>query len=395
MKRLIVCCDGTWQDLSRSYPTNVVKLAQIIQPLASDGTAQIVYYQSGIGTEHGKAERIGGGVFGWGIDTNIQDAYRFLCLNYQPGDQVYLFGFSRGAYTVRSLAGLIYCSGLLQHSHIRKTPEAYRLYRNRNISPSHPDAIAFRHQYGENIPTTLLGCWDTVGELGVPNLIPFVSNWINAKYQFHDTQLNRQIRHALHAVAIDEQRKVFNLTPMTTSKDATTTLKQVWFPGTHGCVGGGRQESSGLADAALNWIIEGISELGLGLELVAHPEAITEGGIKPDYRIRFNPQTNGIFALGGLIYRDLNKPGLHSDTPVPIDQSFFDHKIHLSAKRRWQMTNKPLYRPKNLNPYRQWLDSFVERAQPVTISQSSQPSKLSTLLVQSGSSPIRSVTTLS
>lgn len=360
MKRLIVCCDGTWQDLSCSYPTNVVKLTQIIQPIAADGTAQIVYYQSGIGTEHSKSEKIAGGIFGWGIDTNIKDAYRFLCLNYQPGDEVYLFGFSRGAYTVRSLAGLIYCSGLLQRAHIRKTPQAYRLYRDRTLSPSHPDAIAFRQQYGENIPITLLGCWDTVGELGVPNLIPFVSDWINAKYKFHDTQLNRCIEHALHAVAIDERRKVFNVTPMTISKDAMTTLKQVWFPGTHSCIGGGQQELSGLADAALNWMIEAISKLGLGLEFVEHPEAIAEGGIQPDYQTLFDAETDGIFSLGGLIYRDLSNPGRRSDTPVPIDQSFFDRNIHLSTKRRWQLTDEPLYRPKNLDLYQQWFSTFVE-----------------------------------
>ena len=360
MKRLIICCDGTLEDLSTSYPTNVVKIAQIIQLIALDGTPQVVYYQSGLGTEHGKGEKLVGGVFGWGIDTNIQDAYRFLCLNYQPGDEVYLFGFSRGAYTVRSLAGLIYCSGLLQRAHIRKVPQAYRLYRDRTIAPSHPDAISFRHQYGENIPIKLLGCWDTVGELGVPNLIPFVSDWINAKYQFYDTQLNRQIEFALHAVAIDERRKVFNVTPMTLSKDAKTSLTQVWFPGTHSCIGGGQQELSGLSDATLEWMIETIHKLGLGLEFVANPEAIAEGGIQPNYRIPFSPETDDVFSLGGLIYRDVGNSEPSSTASFPAEQSFFDHNIHLSAKRRWKLTDEPLYRPKNLDSYQQWFDAFVE-----------------------------------
>lgn len=359
MKRLIICCDGTWQDLSTSYPTNVVKIAQIIQSIASDGTPQVVYYQSGLGTERGKEGNIVGGVFGWGIDTNIQDAYRFLCLNYQPGDEVYLFGFSRGAYTVRSLAGLIYCSGLLQRAHIREVPQAYRLYRDRTIAPSHPDAISFRHQYGETIPIKLLGCWDTVGELGVPNLIPFVSNWLNAKYQFYDTQLNRQIEFALHAVAIDEQRKVFNVTPMTLSKDANTSLTQVWFPGTHTCIGGGQQEVSGLSDAALEWMLEAINKLGLKLEFVANPGAIAEGGIQPNYRIPFNPEIDDVFSLGGLIYRDVSNSD-PSTASAPAEQSFFDHNLHLSAKCRWKLTDEPLYRPKNLNSYQQWFDAFVE-----------------------------------
>ncbi len=103
MKRLIVCCDGTWQGLTSPCPTNVVKMAQIIKPTAHDGTPQLIYYQAGLGTEHGALDKFTGGVFGLGIDTAIQDAYRFVCLNYEKGDEIYLFGFSRGAYTVRSL----------------------------------------------------------------------------------------------------------------------------------------------------------------------------------------------------------------------------------------------------------------------------------------------------
>lgn len=115
MKRLVICCDGTWQDLKSSYPSNIVKLTQGVKPIASDGTPQILFYDSGIGTEN---QKLLGGAAGVGIDANIQDGYRFLCLNYVPGDEIYLFGFSRGAYTVRSLAGMIYCSGLLERRYI-------------------------------------------------------------------------------------------------------------------------------------------------------------------------------------------------------------------------------------------------------------------------------------
>ena len=123
MKRLIVCCDGTWQKLSSRYPTNVVKMAQAIKPQATGNILQIIFYDEGVGTGD-KADRIFGGALGWGIDKNIQDAYRFLCLNYEQGDEIYLYGFSRGAYTVRSLAGLIYCSGLLARNKIRQAPRA-------------------------------------------------------------------------------------------------------------------------------------------------------------------------------------------------------------------------------------------------------------------------------
>ena len=109
MKRLIVCCDGTWNRLDTQCPTNVVRVAQAVKRTASDGVPQIVFYDEGIGVDSNK---IVGGVTGLGIDKNIQDAYRFLSFNYDRGDEIYLFGFSRGAYTVRSLAGMIYCSKL-------------------------------------------------------------------------------------------------------------------------------------------------------------------------------------------------------------------------------------------------------------------------------------------
>lgn len=225
----------------------------------------------------------------------------------------------------------------------------YELYRDRALSPNHPAAIAFRRQHGESVPIKLLACWDTVGKLGVPDQIPWLSEWVNAKYQFHDTELNRQIEHALHAVAIDERRKVFEVTPMTIGEGATTTLHQVWFPGTHGCVGGGINVP-GLSDAALQWMIDTIIQLNLGLEFVDHPETVADGGIKPDYTISFDPQIEDVLALGGISDRRLcnSKNGSSENS----SQTFFDHSIHLSAKQRWALTQAPLYRPKNLEPSR-------------------------------------------
>jgi uncharacterized protein (DUF2235 family) len=145
MKRLIVCCDGTWQKLKSEYPTNVVKIAQGIKPSCDKGIAQIVFYDEGVGTDIFNDEslfswvntvlRVIGGAFGSGIDHNIQEAYRFLSLNYEPGDEIYLFGFSRGSFTVRSLAGLINCSGgLLSLPRIRDIPFAYDLYKDTTLT---------------------------------------------------------------------------------------------------------------------------------------------------------------------------------------------------------------------------------------------------------------------
>jgi len=183
MKRLVVCCDGTWQQLTSPYPSNIVKLAQSVKPIASDGVTQVVFYDEGIGTE---SQKVLGGATGVGIDRNIEDGYRFLSLNYVPGDEIYLFGFSRGAYTVRSLAGMIYCSGLLDRPHVTKAHEAYELYRNRGIKPRDQVANEYRQTYGERVPITLVGCFDTVGALGIPGIPAFskLQEQLNKRYRF-------------------------------------------------------------------------------------------------------------------------------------------------------------------------------------------------------------------
>ncbi|MBE7384039.1 MAG: DUF2235 domain-containing protein [Leptolyngbya sp. SIO1E4] len=334
MKRLIVCCDGTWQKLDSPYPTNVVKLAQAIKPLDKAGIQQVVYYSAGVGTGGGLDTLLGGGL-GKGIDKNIEDAYLFLCLNYVPGDEIYLFGFSRGAYTVRSLAGLIYNAGLLARSHIRKAPAAYTLYRSRGNGPHEPTAVEFRQKYGEHVPITLLGCWDTVGSLGIPDVNPWIKldSRINQKYRFHDTQLNRMIQHALHAVAIDETRKVFDVTPMQPSRHAENqVVRQVWFPGDHGSVGGGMGDLRGLSDAALQWVIESIANLGLGLDF---DPALIEDGILIDPTIPLNLARKTLIgkltSLAGSFLRE-------------VSDNFED--IHEVAIQRF--LKRADYKPKNL-----------------------------------------------
>ena len=339
MKRLIVCCDGTWQNLSSDYPTNIVKIAQGIKPLAEDKTPQIVFYDEGVGTGN-KADRIIGGVFGKGIDKNIQDAYRFLCLNYEQGDEIYLYGFSRGAYTVRSLVGLIYCSGLLKRNKIRQIPQAYKLYRKRTkpgdtIIPKTEEAINFRRDNGESVPIKLLGCWDTVGALGIPDQIPWlpIDEWVNKKYQFHDTSLSPIIQNARHAVAIDEMRKVFDVTVMKkSSKNSKQDLCQVWFPGDHSCVGGGNKEQNGLSDGALNWMINESKSLGLEFD-----KSKILDGINPDPIISFNNSLQGIFVFTRRHLRTVDFNNLHP-----------------SVIARWSLVDS--YRPKNLAGYQVQLD---------------------------------------
>lgn len=327
MKRLIVCSDGTWQQLNSSYPSNVIKLAQAVKSTARDGVPQIVFYDEGIGAE---THKLMGGATGLGIDQNIQDAYRFLCLNYEPGDEVYLFGFSRGAYTVRSLAGMIHCSGLLDRPNITRASEAYELYRNRGIKPKDKIAADYREDYGDRIPITLLGCFDTVGALGIPLLPAFkkYEEQLKKRYKFHDTTLNKSIQNALHAVAIDEVREIFDVTLMKKNPDVPNQrVIQVWFPGEHGCIGGGTKEHSGLSDATLQWMLDSIGNLGLGLEF--DPSAIPTG-INPNYEIDFK-NAPGFFKLAGVKLRE-------------VGDALED--LHESAVKRLQKRQD--YRPKNL-----------------------------------------------
>ncbi|MBD2612469.1 DUF2235 domain-containing protein [Nostoc punctiforme FACHB-252] len=327
MKRIVVCCDGTWQKLTSPYPSNVVKLAQSVKPVAKDGITQIVFYDEGIGTD---AQKVLGGATGLGIDKNIEDAYRFLVLNYYQGDEIYLFGFSRGAYTVRSLAGMIYCSGLLDRPHITKAHEAYELYRKRDIKPKDKEATEYRQTYGERVPITLVGCFDTVGALGIPivPLFKMFSTQLHERYRFHDTTLNKLVQNALHAMAIDEIREIFDVTPMKPHPEAENQrVIQKWFPGGHGCVGGGTEEYRGLSDAALKWMIDSIEELELGLDL---DPSVIPTGVNPDYECEFQNDP-GFFKLAGIKLRD-------------VGEAIED--LHDSTVTRLKTRND--YRPKNL-----------------------------------------------
>lgn len=171
-----------------------------------NGVQQVIFYDSGVGTE-GAVDKVMGGGLGEGIDINIKELYTFLALNYDDGDEIYLFGFSRGSYTVRSLAGLIYESGLVRRHHIQWVHEAYELYRiNEDVESE--EAVAFRSAHGERVPIKLLACFDTVGSLGLPFEGPnFLDRFQRERYQFHSTTLNPLIENAIHMLSIDEDRQ--------------------------------------------------------------------------------------------------------------------------------------------------------------------------------------------
>jgi uncharacterized protein (DUF2235 family) len=270
-KRLIVCADGTWNKVEkaqsgRHLSTNVAKIAAALLPVDVHGTPQLLCYLEGVGTHHG--EWIRGGMFGLGISKNISRAYEFLIQSYEPGDEIWIFGFSRGAFTARSLAGMIRDCGLLKPKHVGQLGAAVKLYRDRydDSAPDAPRARIFRNTYSDEPPIKFIGVWDTVGALGVPGVHLWLARLLKIDWQFHDTTLSRSIKNAYQALAIHEKRSDFKPT-LWEKQDwpgkEEQTLEQVWFSGVHSDVGGGYAET-GLSDIAIGWLIEKAKTHGLG-----------------------------------------------------------------------------------------------------------------------------------
>jgi uncharacterized protein (DUF2235 family) len=263
-KRIVICADGTWNDPEDENPTNVLRVARAVKPIASDATRQVVFYDWGVGSYHSKVR---GGAFGVGIMKNIQDGYRFIVQNYHPGDEVVLFGFSRGAYTVRCLAGLLNNCGILKRSKADRIPEAFRLYKKRNTPPSSPAAGDWRksHTYGEGRGVVdFIGVWDTVGALGMPTR---VLAFMDEKDLFYDHELGSNVRVARHAVSLDERRGDFE--PTLWTKKEAVDIKQVWFAGVHADVGGGyaaTADGRSLSDIPLAWMAAEAGRFGLEFE---------------------------------------------------------------------------------------------------------------------------------
>ncbi|UZE94792.1 phospholipase effector Tle1 domain-containing protein [Alkalimarinus alittae] len=255
-KRIVICCDGTWNKPD-SEPTNVVQLARGVLPFANN-CHQVVFYDQGVGTE-GFFDKYIGGAFGVGVAKNILDAYRFIVHNYQVGDEIFCFGFSRGAYTVRALGGLLNTIGLLPKGRLENLPEAYTYYRTH---PEERDANAYQDCFRPDIK--MMGVWDTVGALGSPT--PLLGKLAKRRWiGFFDTSISAYIKNAYHALAIDEKRQPFKADLWTGNINDDQCVEQRWFPGVHSNVGGG-YEDTGLSDLALFWMVGKAEQLGLGFD---------------------------------------------------------------------------------------------------------------------------------
>ncbi|MEO7467041.1 MAG: DUF2235 domain-containing protein [Sphingobium limneticum] len=380
MKRLVFCFDGTWNKLNPDLATNVVLTAASIQRTDDDGIAQIIHYDEGVGTD--ELEKVRGGVFGQGLVKNLREAYRFLIFNYDPGDEIYVFGFSRGAFSARSFIGLIRQVGPLERLHVGRIDEAIKLYQDaeRGQSEADDELRRFRSSYsgavcidvGDDawrcgnvagyqqgqaplLKIKFLGVWDTVGALGWPKILPY-DDWLNRNHAFHDASVDAFVENARHAVAIDERRKLFpvelmgDLSSLNRNRgfadhDHKAPYQERWFPGDHGSVGGGGDIRQ-LSDSALAWVLIGAKRAGLRLDTNAGTRI---HDFRPDPLASLDNENEPSWSFTDLMKGDRDGP---------------EHLWQLSpsAIRRWRTPGEKVtggkYRPGTLATVADQLDAM-------------------------------------
>jgi uncharacterized protein (DUF2235 family) len=285
-KNIVVCSDGTGNTAIKGRGTNVFKLFEAIDlnghrwdPTV---TPQVAMYDDGVGSENFKPLKLLGGAAGLGLSRNVRELYKELARVYDPGDAIYIFGFSRGAFTVRSLVGMIGTCGLLDVRRAGSSAEldrlvkkAYRVYRQcyRSVlsqlfrgAPDRSTSAPFRQQYAIEDQTRirLLGVWDTVDAVGLPFHLSDVVNSTLYRFKFPDTFLSDSVDKACHALSIDDQRQSFH--PLVWNeareKPGADRIEQVWFAGVHANVGGGYPKQ-GMSLVALDWMMERAETMGL------------------------------------------------------------------------------------------------------------------------------------
>ena len=402
MKRLVFCFDGSWNRLSAPNPTNVVITAESITPITKSGVPQVIHYDPGVGT--GKEDKWRGGLFGYGLIDKIVDGYTFLVFNYEPGDEIYVFGFSRGAFTARAFVGLIREVGIVQRKHASRIADAVQLYQKRNPRDGHDteSLLKFRLQYSpqlcidpdedawrvRNAPgyktgsaailrISYSGVWDTVAAVGVPSDL-FFAPLANRQEKYFDSDLSPLVVSARHAVSIDEDRTTFAPTLWPNFEDLNARLgfqaaaadapyQQKWFAGHHGSVGGGG-DIRGLSDGALVWILDGAEKMGL--EVDRDPESPLFS-LAPNDLAPLENMTPGDPTLQSRIEAVVMHRAPREHGPTRVEE------VSDGAIRRWRepaenLPERQPYRPKPLEAVAAALDAGVAPPRP----QADHPSAL-------------------
>lgn len=257
----VIILDGTMSSLEAGMETNAGQTYRLMKEVTPSVS---LFYEAGVQFKRWKnAPDV---MMGRGINRQIRRAYGFLASRYKPGDKIYLFGYSRGAFAVRSLAGVIDRVGLLEATHAteRNIRQAYRHYQgNPDSDPARAFSAAFCYQ---NVDIEVIGVWDTVKALGMR--LPILWRWAEIKHAFHNHHLGHNVKKGFHALALHETRQVYEPVLWTCDEGEPCRADQVWFPGTHGDVGGqlkGNEESRPLANVSLVWMLQNAEENGLPL----------------------------------------------------------------------------------------------------------------------------------
>lgn len=313
MKNIVICSDGTGNEYGKNN-TNVVETYSICQKTAS----QTVFYDPGVGTggweyseSTGNLKAKSDQATGHGLQKNIEDAYLFLMECYEPGDKLFLFGFSRGAFTVRSLACMLYKCGLLAKDNDNLLEYASKIY---NTEKNEAIAAGFKETFCQSCPVHFIGVWDTVSSLVM-----------NAGKRWHDSSVNPEVKYGYHALSIDERRKDFPPCLWDeTSLASGQTIEQVWFAGVHSNVGGWYDER-GLSNISLQWMLGHAQRCGLEVDQAQLNQR------QPNPHDKITESYTGFWKFRGSRTRKIPEG-------AKIHQSVFDRLSNAANK----------YKPKNL-----------------------------------------------
>ncbi len=309
MKKIVILCDGTGNEYGQNN-TNVVLAYDVLDKTGS----QLAFYDPGVGTggwEYdegtGKLQAAKDKATGFGLQKNVEDAYRLLMARWEPDDEVYVFGFSRGAFTARALAGMLYKVGLLGPEHENLLEYASKLY---NTSGNEETAAGFKRTFGRRCPVHCIAVWDTVD-----------SRLMSAGKRFQDARLNPDVKFGFHAVAVDERRKDF---PVLLWDEAHVspgqTIEQVWFPGVH-CDVGGWYDERGLSNGALHWLLRKAGGVGLAIDEARLAKSV------PDPHGKIHESYSGFWKFRGSKRRTIPEGAcIHQSVIERRDQASNDYE---------------------------------------------------------------------
>ncbi|KAI0963650.1 hypothetical protein AcW1_000668 [Taiwanofungus camphoratus] len=327
-KRIIVCCDGTWQDGTvvgeRWKYTNVLRLARAVNHIDErfdPPIPQIVFYQSGVGASNSIYDQIVDGATGASLGEKVEEAYAFIAHNFAPGDEIFLFGFSRGAYTARTVAAFIGEIGVLDRTDMDHFAAIFLAFQKRGKTSDEDEIKALDKQLApwthhdspgkkradlgpDSFSVKCIGVFDTVGSVGLPEELTHRSEKIKSIFGFRDKLLGEHIARAYQALALNERRADFGCNKFEQTEEGRMkkqVLKQCWFAGCHSDIGGGYQERD-LADLTLAWMA---ANVGDALSLNQKYIAALPVPVQPWGELVPHNSLVGIFSLAQTIQRKI------------------------------------------------------------------------------------------